>query len=213
MTPPQGMRRRELESTDPALFAEIAARAEIGHLVIVTPDGWPRAVAVNFCALGLRIYFHGALAGEKFAVAAAPGGARAGFTMNLPHAMIPNYWTAPGYACPATHFFKSVEIKGRCTLVDDPAEKAAALQALMEKYQPEGGFDPIDPADRRYAKALAGVGVFRVDAESWTGKVKFGQNEPAKLRRRFVAELRGRGRPIDLLTADEIEKTLAGDDA
>ena len=128
--------------------------------------------------------------------------------MNLPHSMIPSYWTAPGHACPATHFFKSVEIKGRCTLVDDAAEKAVALQALMDKYQPEGGFAPVDPAETRYAKALAGVGVFRIDPESWSGKVKFGQNEPARLRRRFVAELRKRGRPVDLLTADEIEKTL-----
>jgi len=204
------MRRRELASGDPALFAEVAAGAEIGHFVIVTPDGWPRAVAVNFCAVGERIYFHGALAGEKHAVAAA-GGAPVGFTMNLPHSMIPSYWTAPGYACPATHFFKSVEIKGRCTLVADPAEKAVALTALMEKYQPEGGYDPIDPAESRYAKALAGVGVFRIDPESWSGKVKFGQNEPAQLRRRFVAELRKRGLPRDLRTADEIEKTLAPD--
>ena len=206
------MRRRELASTDAALFAEIAARAEVGHFVIVTADGWPRAVAVNFCAVGQRIYFHGALAGEKHDAVARPGGARAGFTMNLPHSLIPSHWTAPGHACPATHFFKSVEIKGRCTLVDDPAEKAAALQALMEKYQPEGGFDPIDPGAARYAKALAGVGVYRIDPESWTGKVKFGQNEPTRLRRRFVEELRRRGRPEDLATADEIERTLDTED-
>lgn len=207
------MRRRELASADLALFAEVAARAEIGHFVIVTPDGWPRAVAVNFCAVGQRIYFHGALAGEKHDAVAVPGGARAGFTMNLPHSMIPSYWTAPGFACPATHFFKSVEIKGRCTLVDDAAEKAVALQALMEKYQPEGGFDPIDPAESRYAKALKNVGVYRIDADSWSGKVKFGQNEPARLRRRFVEELRKRGLPVDLATADEIEKTLGEDEA
>jgi nitroimidazol reductase NimA-like FMN-containing flavoprotein (pyridoxamine 5'-phosphate oxidase superfamily) len=204
------MRRRELASADPALFAEIAARAEIGHFTIVTPDGWPRAVAVNFCAVDQRIYFHGALAGEKHDAVAA-GGVRVGFTMNLPHSMIPSYWTAPGFACPATHFFKSVEIKGRCAPVTDPAEKAVALQALMQKYQPEGGFDPIDPAESRYAKALANVGVYRISPESWSGKVKFGQNEPPRLRRRFVEELRRRGRPIDLATAAEIEKTLQDD--
>jgi nitroimidazol reductase NimA-like FMN-containing flavoprotein (pyridoxamine 5'-phosphate oxidase superfamily) len=205
------VRRRELASADEALFAEVAARAEIGHFVIVTPEGWPRAVAVNFCAVAGRIYFHGALAGEKHDAVAA-GGVRVGFTMNLPHSMIPSDWTAPGHACPATHFFKSVEIKGRCSLVADRAEKAVALQALMEKYQPEGGFDPVDPAQSRYAKALDGVGVFRIDPETWSGKVKFGQNEPARLRRRFVAELRRRGRPVDLATAAEIEKTLGDDE-
>ena len=30
--------------------------------------------------------------------------------------------------------------------VDDPAEKARGLQALMRKHQPEGGFDPLDHA-------------------------------------------------------------------
>ncbi|HPF71643.1 MAG TPA: pyridoxamine 5'-phosphate oxidase family protein [Candidatus Krumholzibacteria bacterium] len=206
------MRRRELASDDPALFTEVAARAEVGYLVIVTAEGWPRAVGLNFCAVDGRIYFHGALAGEKHAACALPGGARAGFTMTVPYSMIPSYWSAPGYACPATHFFKSVEIKGRCGLVDDPAEKARALQALMDKYQPEGGFDPIDPAEPRYAKALQGVGVYRLEAESWTGKAKFGQNEPAKLRRRFIEELRRRAGPMDRETADEIERGL-GDDA
>ena len=81
--------------------------------------------------------------------------------------------TPPRYACPATHFCKSVEIRGRCDLVDDLAEKAEALQALMEKYQPEGGHDPIRASDPVYAKALAGVAVFRVSG-AWTAKVKFG---------------------------------------
>jgi nitroimidazol reductase NimA-like FMN-containing flavoprotein (pyridoxamine 5'-phosphate oxidase superfamily) len=206
------MRRRELASDDPALFAEVAGSAEIGHFVILTPDGWPRAVAVNFCAVGERIYFHGALAGEKHAAVAA-GDARVGFMMYLPYSMIPSYWSAPGHACPATQFFKSVEVKGRCTVVADPAEKAVALTALMQKYQPEAGYDPIDPADRRYARAVADVGVYRIDPESWSGKVKFGQNEPSRLRRRFVAELRARGLPLDLATADEIEKTLAPESA
>ena len=59
-----------------------------------------------------------------------------------------------------------------------------------------------------YAKALAGVGVFRVVPDSWTGKVKFGQNEPEKLRRVFVMRLRERGGPMDEETAREIEKTF-----
>ncbi len=62
-----------------------------------------------------------------------------------------------------------------------------------------------------YRGALRGVGVFRVAVESWTGKLKFGGNEPAKLRRLWVQKLKERGAPLDLLTAGEIEKTLADD--
>jgi len=200
------MRRDELANQDPALFAELAAAVEVGELALVTAAGSPRVIPLNFAAVGGTVYFHGALAGEKYELCRG-GGAPCSFAMTRPYSLIPSHWTAPRYACPATHFFKSVEIRGRCDLADDPAEKARALQALMEKYQPEGRFDPITPDDPVYAKALAGVGVFRVRGP-WTGKVKFGVNEPAALRRRWLEKLRERGEPRDLATALEIEKTL-----
>jgi hypothetical protein len=93
-------------------------------------------------------------------------------------------------------------------VVDDPEYKARALQALMVKMQPEGRHVPIDHTLPMYRGALQKVGVFRVINEGWTGKAKFGQNEPARLRRIFVGKLRERGAPVDLLTAGEIEKSL-----
>ena len=200
------MRRTELESADLNLFCDLAATCEVGFLSLVTAAGYPRAIALNFAAVGTTIYFHGALEGEKFELAGASP--RAGFTIVKAYSFIPSHWSAPRYACPATHFFKSVEIKGICSLVDDPAEKALGLGALMDKHQPEGGFDPIDPIVPIYTKALEGVGVFRVVPDSWTGKVKFGQNEPEKLRRIFVEKLRERLGPMDEETAREIEATF-----
>ena len=198
------MRRTELESADRDLFRDLADTCEVGFLSLVTGAGYPRTVALNFAAVGETIYFHGALEGEKFElIQASP---RAGFTIVKAYSFIPSVWSAPRYACPATHFFKSIEIKGVCSPVTDPAEKALGLTALMDKHQPEGGFDPINPEIPMYAKALAGVGVFRVLPDSWTGKVKFGQNEPEKLRRVFVKRLRERGGPMDEETALEIEK-------
>lgn len=200
------MRRTELESADRELFRELADSCEVGYLALVTAAGYPRSIALNFAAVAETIYFHGALAGEKFdLIAASP---RAGFSIVQPYSFIPSHWSAPRYACPATHFFKSVEIKGICAAVDDPAEKARGLGALMDKHQPEGGFEPIDPALPHYAKALENVGVFRVTPDSWTGKIKFGQNEPEKLRRIFVEKLRERGGPMDEATAREIELTF-----
>ena len=198
------MRRTELESADRDLFRDLADTCEVGFLSLVTGAGYPRTVALNFAAVGETIYFHGALEGEKFElIQASP---RAGFTIVKAYSFIPSVWSAPRYACPATHFFKSIEIKGVCSPVTDPAEKALGLTALMDKHQPEGGFDPINPEIPMYAKALAGVGVLRVLPDSWTGKVKFGQNEPEKLRRVFVKRLRERGGPMDEETALEIEK-------
>jgi nitroimidazol reductase NimA-like FMN-containing flavoprotein (pyridoxamine 5'-phosphate oxidase superfamily) len=200
------VRREELSSADLALFRDLADTCEVGYLSLVTGGGYPRSIALNFAAVAETIYFHGALEGEKFhLIQASP---RAGFSIVRAYSFIPSNWSAPRYACPATHFFKSIEIKGVCSAVADPAEKAAGLMALMKKHQPEGNHDPIDPAVPIYAKALDGVGVFRVVPDSWTGKVKFGQNEPEKLRRIFVQKLRERGGPMDEETAREIEKTF-----
>lgn len=200
------MRRGELESSDGALFEEVARECAVGYLGLAKADGRLRSIALNFAALGRDIVFHGALAGEKFELMKARP--RAGFTMVREYSFIPSYWSAPDHACPATHFFKSVEIDGHAEVVDDPALKARALQALMVKMQPEGGHVPIDHELPMYRGSLARVGVFRVVTASWTGKAKFGQNEPARLRRLFVEKLRERGAPVDLLTAAEIEKSL-----
>ena len=202
----RGLRRAELASQDDAVFREVCGEVLVGYLGLVLPDGMPRSVALNFATLGHDVVFHGALAGEKYElIQARPA---AGFTVVKEYAYIPSNWSAPDYACPATQFFKSIEIKGRCEPIDDLQEKADALNALMVKHQPEGNYATITPDIPRYRKALEHVGVFAVRCASWTGKVKFGQNEPEKLRRIFVAKLRERGRPMDDETAREIEKTF-----
>ncbi|MEN8007747.1 MAG: pyridoxamine 5'-phosphate oxidase family protein [Candidatus Krumholzibacteriota bacterium] len=200
------MRRAELESTDRELFRDLVETCDVGYLSLVTAAGYPRAIALNFAAVGQTIYFHGAREGEKSELIGSS--ARAGFTIVKPYSYIPSHWSAPRFACPATQFFKSIEIKGTCEAVIDPREKTRGLAALMAKHQPEGGFDPIDPSVPRYAKALENVGVFRVTPDIWTGKIKFGQNEPETLRRLFVEKLRERGGPFDEETAREIESTL-----
>ncbi len=204
---PRKVRRSELASTDRSLFTELTGACPVGYLSLMTAAEYPRAIALNFAAVGETIYFHGALEGEKFELIQT--NPRAGFTIVKPYSYIPSYWSAPRNACPATQFFKSIEIKGTCSIVDDPAEKARGLGALMAKHQPEGGFDPIEPAVPVYAKALEGVGVFRIVPDSWTGKVKLGQNEPEKLRRILVEKLRERGGVMDEETALEIELGLS----
>ena len=201
------MRRKEFRNDDPALFDEVAAGCLEGYLALGDGQGQPRAVAVNFAVRDGRIYFHGALAGDKFERIAADD--RVGFTMVLPCSLIPSDWSASdGSACSATQFYLSVEVSGRCRLVADPAEKARGLQSLMEKYQPEGGYRTISHRDPRYDRSLTGVGVFRVDIESWSGKVRLGQNQAESARRDLVSRLRQRGRPVDLATADRIAAML-----
>lgn len=197
------MRRKDFLRTEPSFFQEVARRCPVGYLGLLTPGGFPRSVALNFAACEDRIYFHGALAGQKFQILDQKPAV--GFTMAWELSTIPSSWIGPRYACPATQLFQSVEIQGAAEVVIDRAEKAAGLQALMEKYQPEGGFDPIEPTAALYQKTLVETGVFRITAQSWTGKERLYQEKPEAFRRKIMAHLKERGRPLDLLTIAAME--------
>jgi predicted FMN-binding regulatory protein PaiB len=77
---------------------------------------------------------------------------------------------------------------------------------MMDRYQPEGGFRPIAADAAMYRKALAEVGVFRIEPESWTGKVKLLQDKPDEVRQDVMTLLQGRGQPLDLLTVELMER-------
>jgi len=72
----------------------------------------------------------------------------------------------------------SVVIKGNGSIVSDKKEKTIALNGLMKKYQPEGGYEPIKPD----MDVLKGVEVIKIVPESLTGKYKIGQNMDMKSR-------------------------------
>ena len=203
------MRRKDFQNNESALFDEMAEHCPEGYLALNGGDNFPRAVGVNFAARDGRIYFHGAVAGDKFERLKTDD--RVGFTLARPYSLLPSVWsTSDGSACPATQLYISIEICGRCRLVDDPAEKGRGLQALMEKYQPEGGYRPMDRDDDSYKRPIAAVGVFRIDIENWTGKVRMAQNQSEASRRDLIARLKERGRPLDLETAARITESLDG---
>jgi len=202
------MRRDDFLHTDDAFFQQVARRCPVGYLSLITADGYPRSIALNFAAKDQAVYFHGALAGEKFDLLSS--GVPVGFTMARELSYIPSNWTGPEYACPATQLFKSVEIKGRCAVVSDLSEKALGLQVLMEKYQPEGSFRPIKADEKMYLKALQQTGVFRVDVESWAGKSRLFQDKPETFLEKVISKLEERGLPVDLETVVEMRRIPAG---
>lgn len=204
------MRRDEFLTTEPGFLAELAAECLEGYLALApgaAVDSFPRAIPVNFALEGGRIYFHGALGGDKFE-RIGPGVA-AGFTIARPCSLLPSTWMSEGdSACPATQLFLSVEAYGVCEPVKETAEKAHGLQVLMQKYQPEGGYRPLNAADSGYTGSMSGTGVFRLEIERWTGKIRLAQEKSPGFRRRLIERLRERALPIDRETADRIEKTL-----
>ncbi|GJM76204.1 hypothetical protein HMSSN036_84200 [Paenibacillus macerans] len=131
---------------------------------------------------------------------------RVSFTVAKEYAIIPSYFTDPLLACPASAFFKSVMVRGRVEKVENLQEKADAFTLFMEKLQPEGGYNPIDPADPKYAGQLKAVALCRIVPETMTAKFKFGQNQSEAKFDAVVEGLRQRGGELDAETIEHMKK-------
>lgn len=191
------MRRAEYSEKDPAVLDDILDRVQWGTLALLGDDGWPMVRPMNFARLGNRVYFHGAKRGEK----AERLDGRASFVAAEPLAWVPSSWRHPQMACPATTYYRSVMARGELCIVTDPAEKAAALQRMMEKYQPEGGYARIDAGDPRYRGPLEALEVTSLELTGATCKVKVGQNLEPSARQTVFERLLQRRRPGDIEAA------------
>jgi uncharacterized protein len=197
-----------------AVYAEVP-RAEIdrfvqaqalGRLVTVGADGAPHVGLYPFVHAGDTVDLHLVRADEQVAdLRARP---RCVFEVDEPLAVIPSYWVHPEYAGAATAYHRTVIFECDGAVVDDPAAVAEQQGRLLARYQPEGGFRPLRPEDPLYRGALAQLAAVRLAIQRRRAKFKLGQNRPAEVRRRVIAELRGRGRPGDDRTAAALEWTI-----
>jgi nitroimidazol reductase NimA-like FMN-containing flavoprotein (pyridoxamine 5'-phosphate oxidase superfamily) len=199
------VRRREFEVSEKTQIEDVLRSAEIGHLAFNGPDGWPRLTALNYAYDG-RILWHGALAGERFQCLS--NDPRATFFAVSVQAFLPSHFLYEEDASGASVAFKSVSVRGRCRLIDDPIEKCVILNLLMEKHQPEGRYRRLSPEEEMYKKVLRATGVFALIPEEMSGKFKLAQQKSEDDRKRITAKLRERRNPSDLLIADEMIRTL-----
>lgn len=180
----------------------LLGRAAIIHLAAVDEQGAPIVRALHAVLVDGELVWHGSLAGEKGFLPGHPVQVAAHEAV----AEIPSHFIDPERACPATTYYESVHATGVPSEVTDPLEKARLLQALMAKYQPEGGHRPMDgPANAAFYRAdLAGTRVLRMPLATLTGKSKLGQNRSPEQRQRICEQLWERGRPEDRRAIDRI---------
>jgi hypothetical protein len=91
-----------------------------------------------------------------------------------------------------------VVIKGNASIVSDKEEKTTALNGLMKKYQPEGGYEPIKPE----MDVLDEVVVIKIVPKSLRGKYKIGQNMNMKSRIDLAKQILKRDTPTAKETLD-----------
>jgi nitroimidazol reductase NimA-like FMN-containing flavoprotein (pyridoxamine 5'-phosphate oxidase superfamily)/GNAT superfamily N-acetyltransferase len=173
-----------------ALFA----RADVVHLALVSESGAPIFRTVNAVVVDDALAFHGAPAGEKMDGVGRPCVAAASETI----ASIPSWFLDPERACPATTYYVSAQAHGTLDEVTDLGRKARVLQALMEKYQPEGRHVPITADNPLYTKVALGLLVAEVRLDRVACKAKLGQNRNPSDRTRVLEHLWRRGAPGDV---------------
>ncbi|WP_104978085.1 GNAT family N-acetyltransferase [Sorangium cellulosum] len=194
--------RREIFRMDRAEAEALFAGAQVVHVASTTEEGEPVLRVVHGVVVRGAIAFHGAPAGEKTEAVGRP----AVVACEEIVASIPSYFVDPARACPATTLYRSAQAHGVIARVDDPDHKAEVLEALMRKYQPEGGYTPIEAAHPLYRKAIEGILVLSVPLERLDGKAKLMQHRAPEERARLLVKLWERGAPGDAAAIEVIRR-------
>ena len=191
------MRRNEFNITNHEALLELLASCEYGTLSLVD-EKTPYGVPINFAWWEEGIVFHGAKEGKKVELMAR--NPKAYFSAVKPYAFIPSHFSHTTSACPATQFFASVSLEGEVSVLENSAEKAKGLNALMQKLQPEGRYENISETNPIYTKMLEATAVFYLKAKQTSFKLKMGQNLNKERKIGLIEELEKRGSALELET-------------
>jgi nitroimidazol reductase NimA-like FMN-containing flavoprotein (pyridoxamine 5'-phosphate oxidase superfamily) len=199
------MRRNEFNIADKTLIKELLNHCDYGTLSLID-QGVPYGVPLNFACFEEGIVFHGAKEGKKMELIAQNNAAS--FTTVKCYSYIPSYFSHTTAACPATQFFASVSMGGDILIIDDAAQKARALNALMEKMQPEKQYETIDADNPIYTKMVEKTAILKLEPTWVTMKLKLGQQMSQEKKEDFIAQLEERGTPLDRITAKAMREHL-----
>lgn len=192
------MRKKERQTEEERAYAFLT-KLDVGYLAARSAEGHPVLRALHPVVIDDWVLFHGAFAGEK---AACTGAAILSGHRTI--AEIPSYFVDPQLACPATTYYESVEARGQLSEVTSVDLKDAMLEALMKKYQPEGGHQTIDSREPLYTKQVRATRVFGLQIEQIAGKLSAGQDRPPERVEKVISGLFRRGLPNDLRAIEEI---------
>ena len=142
----------------------------VGRISSIDVNGFPQIIPMNFVFRNDAVYMHSHVKGEKLNNILKNN--KVGFEADRELEFLPSYFEDPHNASLADTLYISVVIKGLASFVIDREEKTLALNGLMEKYQPEGFYDPLK-SDMR---VLDAVSVIKINPQTLHGKYKIGQH-------------------------------------
>ena len=186
----------KLEIKSKEKIIEFLSSRQTGRISSIDEDGYPQIIPMNFVFISDVIYMHSHVRGEK--LDNIRRNQKVGFEVDKNLEFLPSYFSDPTDASLADTLYISVVIKGNASIVSDKEEKTTALNGLMKKYQPEGGYEPIKPE----MDVLDEVVVIKIVPKSLRGKYKIGQNMDMKSRINLAKQILKRGAPTAKETLD-----------
>ena len=178
----------------------------VGRIASIDENGFPQVIPMNFVFLNDAIYMHSHTKGEK--LDNIRNNSKVGFEVDRELEFLPSYFEDPKDASLADTLYISVIIKGKGLIVEDRSEKTVVLNALMQKYQPEGKYEPLTSQ----MQVVDEVSIIKVIPDSITGKYKIGQNLRPEARIELAKKIFERNSPtaINTLKAMGFEVTQDG---
>jgi nitroimidazol reductase NimA-like FMN-containing flavoprotein (pyridoxamine 5'-phosphate oxidase superfamily) len=156
---------------------------KVGRVASIDVQGYPQIIPMNFVyvkndSVDIQtgntnigaIYMHSHPFGEK--IENIKRNSKVGFEVDSYVCFLPSYYFHPTDASQADTLYVSVVIKGYASIVQDSIEKAMALNALMKKYQKEGGYESLTSN----MGSVREVTVLKIVPDQIRGKYKIGQH-------------------------------------
>jgi len=187
---------KKLEIKSKKKVIEFLSSQQTGRISSIDENGFPQIIPMNFVFINDAVYMHSHIRGEK--LDNIRRNQKVGFEVDKSLEFLPSYFSDPTDASLADTLYISVVMKGNASIVLDKEEKTIALNGLMEKYQPEGGYEPIKPD----MDVLKEVEVIKIVPESLKGKYKIGQDMDMKSRIDLARQILERNSPTAKETLD-----------
>lgn len=169
---------------------------KVGRVASIDVQGYPQIIPMNFVYVKNdsvdtqtgntnigAIYMHSHPFGEK--IENIKRNSKVGFEVDSYVCFLPSYYFHPTDASQADTLYVSVVIKGNASSVQDSVEKAMALNALMKKYQKEGGYESLVSN----MGSVREVTVLKIVPDQIRGKYKIGQHWIPKYRLKMARNI------------------------
>ena len=173
----------KLEIKSLANMIDFLNQEKVGRVASIDEQGYPQIIPMNFVYVKNdmidtlssnknigAVYMHSHPFGEK--IENIKRNSKVGFEVDSYVCFLPSYYFHPTDASQADTLYVSVVIKGNASIVQNKDEKANALNALMKKYQKEGGYESLSSN----MVSVREVTVFKVVPDQIRGKYKIGQH-------------------------------------